>query len=148
MHSSGNYFFVADELNNRVRRVDVATAVVTTIASSNSQGNSDGTGTSASFNTPIGITMDSGGTYLIVTSTNRIRRIAGLGPGYINGVGTNAKLYRPSEMTMSHDDTYILVADRENNLVRKIRMSDNDVYNCYLMYKTLYLRPSVKNKIF
>ena len=62
------------EGNHRIRKIVISTGVVTTLAGSSS-GSTDATGTSASFNNPIGITTD--GTNLYVTDTNnhRIRKI-------------------------------------------------------------------------
>jgi len=71
--TDGTNLYVS-ERNHRIRKIVISTGVVTTLAGSSS-GSTDATGTSASFNNPIGITTD--GTNLYVTDTNnhRIRKI-------------------------------------------------------------------------
>ena len=49
--------------------------VVTTLAGTGSTGSSNGTGTSASFNSPIGITTDGTNLYVADQNNNRIRKI-------------------------------------------------------------------------
>ena len=75
--SDGTYLYVADTGNNKIRKIEIATKIVTTFAGSvtNSAGAADGKGTAASFNGPRGITTD--GIYLYVTDTNnfKIRKI-------------------------------------------------------------------------
>ena len=76
MYCYGNYLYVADYANHSIRKIDTSSLVVTTIAgSSGTTGSSDGTGTSARFNYPFGITSD--GTYLYVADyvNQTIRRI-------------------------------------------------------------------------
>ena len=66
--------FVSDEHNNRVRKIDMASRSVTTFAGSEFEGNTDGTGTDASFARPRGMVSSSGVLY-VVDSGRRIRRL-------------------------------------------------------------------------
>ncbi len=67
--------YVADSVNNRIRRI-TPQGVVTTIAGSGGSGSTDGAGSSATFNTPTGITIDSSGAVFVVDSgSNKIRKI-------------------------------------------------------------------------
>ena len=71
--TDGTNLYVADSGNHKIRKIVISSGVVTTIAGSGGQGSSDhNTGTSATFNTPEGITTD--GTSLFVTA-NKIRKI-------------------------------------------------------------------------
>ena len=71
--SAGNVY-VADQNNNRIRKITPA-GEVSTLAG-NTQGYLDGTGTSASFNLPEGIAVDVGGIiYVSDTNNHRIRDI-------------------------------------------------------------------------
>ncbi len=55
--------YIADHLNNRIRKVTVSTSIITTIAGSDSVGYSgdNGAATSASLYRPIGVALDAAG---------------------------------------------------------------------------------------
>lgn len=130
--SSGN-IYVSDINNNRIRKITSA-AVVTTLAGTTTGSWLDGTGSSAKFNSPYGITVDSGG-YLYVgdTNNNRIRKViastgvavtlAGSGvQGYQDGSATTATFHSPRQLAVdSRGNVY--VADYENSLIRCITSS-------------------------
>jgi DNA-binding beta-propeller fold protein YncE len=64
--SSGTNLYVADKDNHNIRRIVIATGVVTTLAGSTTgvAGNADGIGTAATFNQPHGLAIDGSGTHL------------------------------------------------------------------------------------
>ena len=72
------HLYVADELNNRVRAIDLSTGLITTVA-----GNGDaafsgdgGLATSASLDRPAGLEFDANGyLYIVDTYNHRIRRV-------------------------------------------------------------------------
>ena len=72
--TDGTNLYVADYSNHRIRKIVISTGVVTTLAGSSS-GNTDATGTSATFNYPIGITTDGTNLYVSDTYNHRIRKI-------------------------------------------------------------------------
>jgi sugar lactone lactonase YvrE len=74
--------FIADGYNNRIRRVDLSTGVITTVAG-NGDFNFSGDGgpaTAAALNTPTGIAIDAEGNIFIADSSSRIRAVRGPPP--------------------------------------------------------------------
>jgi DNA-binding beta-propeller fold protein YncE len=62
--SDGTSLYVSDT-NSTIRRIDIASAEVTTLAgSADSRGSADGTGSAARFDTPSGITSDGTSLYI------------------------------------------------------------------------------------
>ena len=74
--ASGAALFIADQFNNRIRRLVIATSAVNTHAGSGTAGFADGSCTAAQFNAPRGVAYlsTSGAVYVIDTSNNRIRK--------------------------------------------------------------------------
>jgi len=127
--TDGTNLYVADYCNHLIRKIVISTGVVTTLAGTGSSGSANGTGTSASFNRPRGITTDGTNLYVadfnnhlirkIVISTGAVTTLAGTGSsGSANGTGTSASFYNPRGITT--DGTNLYVADTSNHLIRKI----------------------------
>lgn len=130
--SSGN-LFIADQRNQRVRRVN-ASGIITTIAGNGTTGYSGdgGPATNASFNFPVGVGVDGGGDVFVADQLNqRIRRIDATGTittwagngtaGYAGdgGPATAAQLRGPTFL-VSDSSGNLTVADQSNNAVRVI----------------------------
>jgi sugar lactone lactonase YvrE len=123
-----NNIIVADRDNFKIRKV-TQDGVVSTIAGSTA-GFADGSGGSAKFAQPLDVAVDAIGNIYVADNTNhRIRKIspsgavstlAGSGTaGYADGTGTAAMFKNPSGLTLDNAGN-IIVADRINNLVRKV----------------------------
>ncbi len=132
---SGN-LYVADRFNNRIRRIDRETGLISTIAGNGAEGfaGDDGSPTDALLHRPSGVTVSGGGGFIVIADTlnNRIRRVrtrdssirtlAGNGQARIigdDGPATAAGLYGPSDLAFDSSGN-LIVADRFNHRVRSI----------------------------
>ena len=131
---AGN-LFIADELNNRVRRVDAATQVITTVAGNGTFGFSGdgGPATSAELDGPTGVAVDSAGNLFIADNFNlRIRRVdagtqvintvAGNGTFDFSGDGgpaTSAQLNAPTGVAVDNTGN-LFIADMRNARIRRV----------------------------
>jgi len=113
----GTNLYVADHNNHLIRKIVISTGAVTTVAGTGSQGSADGTGTSASFYRPTGITTDGTNLYVadydnhlirkIVISTGAVTTLAGTGSsGSANGTGTSAS-FNYHKRLLQMEQTYM-----------------------------------------
>ncbi len=132
--TDGTNLYVADTFNRTIRKINISTGQVTTIAGqAGITGSADGTGTSATFSNPFGITTDGTCLYVSDTGNDTIRKIniaTGLvttiagqagAIGNADGTGTAATFDQPEGITT--DGTYLYVADTFNRTIRKINIS-------------------------
>ncbi len=127
--------YIADNVNDKIRKVNTSTGVITTIAGNGIQGYSGngGLALSASLNNPAGITFDTLGNLYIADggnnvirkinkNTNIITTVAGtstngfIGDGY---VATIAWLANPSGIAVDKSGN-LYIADKGNNRIRKV----------------------------
>jgi hypothetical protein len=132
--TDGTSLFVADTGNSTIRKIDIASGLVSTLTgSAGTSGSTDGTGTAALFQAPCGITTDGTNLYVADTGNNTIRKVvistgvvttlagsAGV-PGSADGTGTAATFNLPFGVTS--DGTNLYVADTGNNTIRKVVIS-------------------------
>ena len=128
--TDGTNLYVAEFSNHLIRKIVISTGAVTTLAGTGSSGSTDNsTGTSASFNSPIGITTDGTNLYVADENNHQIRKIvidngtvttlAGSTEGSTdNATGTSASFYEPVGITT--DGTNLYVTDETNHLIRQI----------------------------
>jgi predicted permease len=127
----GINLYLADRANNKIRKIVIATGVVTTFAGSGVAGSVDGTGVAATFNQPEGITTDGTNLYVteetgnvirkIVISTGVVSTIAGAATiaGSVDGSDGGARFNRPFGITT--DGASLYVGDLDNDTIRKIQ---------------------------
>src|SRR5207244_12397434 len=73
-----NFIYIADSFNNRIRRIDRVTGIITTIAGNGESGFSGdgGPAVMAKLNAPLGISVDATGHLFIAdTDNNCLRRV-------------------------------------------------------------------------
>jgi len=131
---AGN-LYVGDTYNAVIRKVVVATGVVTTIAGSGSYGYIDGPGASARFSGVSALALDKvngvlyaadGGNNAIRAidlKTNAVTTLAGGNPmpGSADGTGKAAKFYGPSGVAYVGGVLY--VSDTDNSTLRRIDLA-------------------------
>ncbi len=138
--SDGSNLYVTDIGSNTIRQVNLANGAVTTLAGDpNYDTDTDGTGSSAHFSAPIGITGDGkGNLYVsdagsntlrkIVMATGQVTTIAGnasAAAGSADGVGTAARFYQP--LGIWSDGNSLYAADSQNLTIRKIVLATGQV---------------------
>ena len=122
--------YVADGLNNTIRKVTPGGVVTTVAGTAGMSGFVDGTGSAARFTFPRAIAVDDAGVVYIADNTT-IRRmtpagvvttIAGLGGSFggNDGVGTNARFSNPQGIAVDSAGTTIYVADTNTHTIRSI----------------------------
>ena len=127
--------YIADSGNHRIRKIDIATGIITTVAGSGSptfEGD-DGSALDAAFHAPHGVDVDRhGNIYIADTLNNRIRKVdefdgivttvAGTGiAGYVGDQGraVDAELNQPKDVAVD-DLGKVYIADTGNHIIRQI----------------------------
>ena len=136
--TDGTNLYLTDYGNNTVRKIVISTGAVTTIAgTAGAVGLADGTGATATFSFPFGITTDGTNLYVadsfystirkIVISTRAVTTIAGTAGalGSADGTGAAATFFYPLGITT--DGTNLYVADTDNSMIRRIVISTGAV---------------------
>jgi sugar lactone lactonase YvrE len=129
---SGNVY-VADYGNNRIRTVTSA-GVVSTLAGTGTPAYGDGANLTATFNSPVGVAVNSAGNVFVSDFGNRrIRKIAGGSVSTLAGDGTEGSADGPGGTAsfrapygIAVDSTLtgesLLVADFGNSVIRRVEL--------------------------
>jgi len=136
--TDGASLYVTDVLNNTIRKIDISSGTVSTLAGkAGVAGTADGQGTAATFNGPLGIACDGTSLYVTDSNSNTIRMIdiatrtvttlAGTpgAAGSANGTGATATFNLPAGIAT--DGTNLYVADFNNNMIRTIAIASKAV---------------------
>ena len=132
--AAGN-IYIADAQNNRIRKVSIATGLISTIAGTGVAGFSgDGfPAIAAKVNAPCGIALDAAGNIYfsdqgnhrvrkITIATGNISSVAGNGAGTYGSDGvaaTSTSINNPAGIVLDGANN-IYIADRDNNRIRKV----------------------------
>src|SRR5208282_2064332 len=134
LDASGN-LYIADSENNRIRKVNLATGIITTIAGDGTQGFSGdgGPATAAELNDPIQIALDASGNLYFADGKNDVIRevnratgiittVAGTGSagfGGDGGLATAAEFDMPAGVALDASGN-LFIADSGNNRIREV----------------------------
>ncbi|TAH21410.1 MAG: T9SS C-terminal target domain-containing protein [Cytophagales bacterium] len=130
LDGTGN-LYVAEFLTHRIRKIVIATGVVTTLAGDGVQASLDGIGTAARFNRPFGICSDGAGNLYvadffghtirkIVIATGAVTTLAGDGTaGFLDATGVAAQFNNPIAV-ISDEAGNLYVGDDSNRRIRRI----------------------------
>lgn len=137
--SKGNVY-VTDSGNHAIRKISSDGSTVITLAGSatGKSGFADGKGSSALFNNPYGITLDSDDNLYVVDGENQcIRKITTDGTvttiagipgkeGSADGSSLSATFDDPRGITYHHGNLYVTTTDQNNNasLIRKVQLGN------------------------
>jgi hypothetical protein len=137
--AAGNVY-IADQNNHRIRKVTIATGVITTVAGTGTAGvgGDGGAATLAQLRYPEGIAVDGAGNlYIGDTANHRIRKVtaatglistfAGTGTaGFAGeaGLATAARLYYPRGLSVDGAGN-LYIADQYNTRIRKVTVATN-----------------------
>ncbi len=115
---------MADDLNETIRRIDIATGAVATLAGQPvSPGSTDGAGAAARFHYPFGVAADARGDLFVTDSLNNsVREIDVASGGVKTVIGTAAiwgvrlgplpaQLSQPSALAMTPSGGLLLVSE-------------------------------------
>jgi sugar lactone lactonase YvrE len=140
---SGGDVYVADSINNAIRRVTPQGAVTTLAGTPGSAGSVDGTASTALFRQPFGVAIDSSGNvYVADFGNNSIRKVTQGGTvttlagvegtstttntlgqpapaGHADGTGATASFSEPTGIAIDSGGN-LYVSDTGNNTIRKV----------------------------
>jgi gliding motility-associated-like protein len=129
LDASGN-LFIADEFNNKIRKLSTA-GIVSTFAGTGVMGGNDGPSAAATFNAPWGVTVDANGDVIVGDANNfTVRKISqgvvsvlagqnGI-PGMVNGPTLQSTFNGVSGIAFNTLDNSYYLCDPYSQLVRKI----------------------------
>ena len=137
LDAAGN-LYVAEQGNHRIRKIEVSTGVISTVAGTSVEGNSGdgGAATAAQLDSPSGVALDSAGNiYIADTDNHSIRKVtvasgniavlAGTGSSGFSGDGgaaTSAQLSSPSAVALDSSGN-VYIADGTNERIRKVTIA-------------------------
>ncbi|MGF7179359.1 Ig-like domain repeat protein [Tunturiibacter psychrotolerans] len=132
--------FIADSSNNRIRRVDGGSQLMSTVAGNGDAGNTGdgGLATMASLSLPTSVVLDGAGNLYFADSNNHAIRMVTAATGIITtvagvlgsqgysgdgGSAIHAHLNTPDSVAIDPVNGFLYIADSGNNVVRRVDLS-------------------------
>jgi sugar lactone lactonase YvrE len=127
------FLYVADFNNFRIRRINLSTLRVDTLAGSGNQGDIDGPPAEASFDQVFGLAVDSDGTIYVsevgsgiirrVSPTGDVNTLAGGNSSKLkDGPGAQATFSSPKGLAIDRPNGVLYIADFAHLCIRKIQL--------------------------
>ena len=138
--ADGRTLYVADTGNHAIRRIDLASRRVTTLAGTGRQSEeyppAPGRGTLAALSSPWDVEVEDETLYIAMAGSHQIWKmdlltqvlspLAGSGAeGYLDGPGMDAELAQPSGLSLG-SDRRLYVADSEGSSIRYLDLATKD----------------------
>ena len=137
--------YISDTGNHAIRKLELASGTVTTLAgnltnTAATPGSSDGDGTAASFNRPVGLAYDGQGSLFVADSANNTLRqiavasgrvttvagLAGAADNVINASGSSARFSSPYGVACDRKGN-VYVSDSTGHVIRKVVVATRTV---------------------
>jgi DNA-binding beta-propeller fold protein YncE len=138
--ADNSFALIADADNRTIRRLDLRTSEVLTIAGRVGQrGFDDGPGDEATFSTPLGLAISPDNSFALVADGFLVRRIdlvegsvatlAGQGgsAGYADGPLSDARFFSAHGISLSNDGTFALLSDSQAHTIRRLDLLGEQV---------------------
>jgi len=126
----GGDLYFSDTFNQRVRRIDRGTGIITTVAGSGEKGFSGegGPAIAASFDEPYGIVLDRAGNLYVADRLNkRVRRVAAA-TGIITTIaGPEQDFVEPNGLALDPAQALLYVADVADHRVRTVDLASGRI---------------------
>ncbi len=139
MVSDGESIYISDTGNGSIRKLDLSTAEVSTVAGNCKIGNKDGIASEALFSGPRSLALINSKLYVSDIRSHRIRMVdlttkrvstiaggySGLFDHFSDGTGATARFYQP--MGLTTEGKSLFVTDTLNRRIRKIDLKKGTV---------------------
>lgn len=134
--TDGSLIYVANSRNNTIDKIDLTSHGIALLAGQLFKtGSNDGSGASALFASPSGMTLAGGNIYLVDTNNSIIRRVTPGGqvttvagspnlPGTDDGKGSVAHFNLPTQIASDPNGSRLFVTDSGSSTIRMISLPD------------------------